>query len=186
MTFPDGVSPVRTYELDGADGLAGDIIIASCRAIDPEDGRGVLGQRVAQDLHLARVSRDGTKRWELEAARGGVAFDGARFRARGKDGEVWILFFNQKTAAWKTRAVVLDVEKGTMKDLFSLDLEEKPNHPPPRWCAAIGGIAVETSGRVAFFAPGPAPAPAEKPAQAPPANAGAGEAGAQPAAKERL
>jgi outer membrane protein assembly factor BamB len=159
VPFPDGLSPIRTYELEGADGLPGDIIIAASRAIDPEDGRGVLGQRVAQDLHLARVSRDGTKRWELEAAKGGVAFDGMRIPVRGKSGEVWLLAFNQKTAAWKTRAVLLDIEKGTLRELFAMDLAEKPNHPPPVFCSAFGGIAVETSGRLAFFAPGPAPAP---------------------------
>jgi hypothetical protein len=150
VPFPAGASPVKVFEVEEKTAETRDLVIAVERGFDPEDGRGVLGQRVAQDLSFVRVSLTGEKRWEVSVAEGGVAYAGARV-VTGND--VWVVAFNHKAKEWKTRAVVLDVEKGAVRDLFELDLESKPNYPPPRLLWTRSGIAVGNSGTWALFVP---------------------------------
>ncbi|HVR73299.1 MAG TPA: PQQ-binding-like beta-propeller repeat protein [Planctomycetota bacterium] len=161
VSFPEGASPAAVFRLEEPDGAPGDYIIAASRDLDPTRGRGVLGQKIAQDLVVLRVSRDGHKRWETQLAEGPVAFDGAKLAARPG---LWILAFNHKAKEWRTRAVALDLESGSVRDLFGLDLEPKPSYPPPRLLHAQNGLAVGNFGTWALFAPAPPASTAELPA----------------------
>ena len=131
---------------------------------DPDDGRGVPGSKIPQELHAVRVAGDGRKVWQTELARGGVHCDGARL-ALGP--EAWILVFTQKEKSWRTRAVVLHPATGVATDLFEHPLEMKANYAPPKLQWTADGIAVGSFGSWAFFAPGPAPAAAPAPGSAP-------------------
>jgi outer membrane protein assembly factor BamB/tetratricopeptide (TPR) repeat protein len=150
VPFPDGASPLKVFELDGGRSAPGDLVIAASRGIDPEDGRGVLGQKVAQDLIFLRVSLGGEKRWEASAAEGGVSYAGARVIA-GKDS--WVIAFGHKVKDWRARAVVLDIDKGTFRDLFEISLEAKPSYPPPSLLVTRSGLAMGTTGVFALFQP---------------------------------
>jgi outer membrane protein assembly factor BamB len=150
VPFPDGASPIRALELEEPDGEpgGGDLLIVAARKVDPEDGRGVLGGKIAEDLFLVRVSLQGQKRWETLVAKGGVACDGT-ILVHGE--ESWILFFNQKAKEWSARAVVVNPKQGAVRELFHTDLETKPNYPPPKVQATAGGIAVGNFGAWSFF-----------------------------------
>ena len=147
--FPPGACPLRTIRLDGKDG-GPDLILASSRDIDPEDGRGLLGSRLAQDLFFTRIAFDGTKRWEVQAARGGVAFEPTRWIL--PDGK-WIVVWNESAGGWRTRASVLDPGTGALRSLFEHPLASSPNLPPPRWCVTTLGIGVGTLEGWALYAP---------------------------------
>jgi hypothetical protein len=154
VPLPDGLSPVRTFVLEGEPGLPADLVILGSRGVDPDDGRGVPGSKIPQELHAVRVSGDGRKLWQTELARGGVHCDGARL-ALGPD--AWVLAFTQKDKSWRTRAVVLHPATGAARDLFEHPLEMKSNYAPPKLQWTADGIAVGNSGSWAFFAPGTVP-----------------------------
>ena len=150
IPFPDSASPAAVFGLPTAESETGALVIAATKSFDPDGARGYVGQKVAQDLYFVCVTSSGEKRWEVKAADGGVAYSGARLIA--PSGE-WIILFNNKSKEWKTRAIVLDPEKGTVRNLFDLDLETKPSYPPPRVCATERGIAVGNGGVWALFTP---------------------------------
>ena len=140
---------MRTIRLDGKDGGT-DLILAASRDIDPEEGRGLLGSRLAQDLFFTRIALDGTKRWEVQAARGGVAFEPNRWIL--PDGK-WIVVWNESAGGWRTRASVLDPGTGALRSVFEHPLASSPNLPPPRWCVTALGIGVGTLEGWALYAP---------------------------------
>ena len=149
ISFPAGACPVKAIRPGGKEGES-DLILASSRDIDAEDGRGVLGSRLARDLFFTRISLDGTRRWEVQAARGGVAFEPTRWVL--PDGK-WILVWNENAGGWRTRASVLDPATGALRSLFEHPLATSPNLPPPRWCITPRGIGVGTLEGWALYAP---------------------------------
>jgi len=150
LPFTEGASPVRTFELPAPDGAPGDVVIAASKGFDADAGRGILGQKVSQDLIFVRVSRTGEKRWERKISDGAVAYLGGRIVVNDA---TWIIPVNEGGKQWKTRAIVLDLESGAPRDLFQLSLGADARYPAPRVLETRQGIVVGGEGTWAVFGP---------------------------------